>query len=176
MLLQEEKYLLKWLSQYGAMTRAQAIKMLRKPEEKTAEKIIRNLVREQRIAELCKGEILAMDELCKVNNKTVIALWVMLQFIDKVNPFDHYPATHPSQLFFLKENVGYEVVVLFEGEESLAMLLPRSSANKFIIVVENVGMIARVSLPNKPCVFAILEYQENAEPIVRFFTEGTEDE
>lgn len=176
MLLEDERYLLKWLSQYGAMTRAQAIKMLRKPEEKTAEKIIRNLVREQRIAELCKGEILAMDELCKVNNKTVIALWVMLQFIDKVKPLDHYPATHPSQLFFLKENVGYEVVVLFEGEESLAMILPPSKVNKYIIVVENVGMIARVPLPDAPCVFAMLEYQDNEKPNVRFYTEGTEDE
>ena len=100
----------------------------------------------------------------------------MLQFIDKVNPLDHYPATYPAQLFFLKEKVGYEVAVLFEGEEYLATLLSRSGADKYIIVVENVGMIARVSLPDAPCVFAILEYQENAEPIVRFFTEGTEDE
>ena len=68
MLLEDERYLLKWLSQYGTMTRAQAIKMLRKPEP-TATKIIRNLVREQRIAELNKGEVLALDELCKVNPK-----------------------------------------------------------------------------------------------------------
>ncbi len=176
MLLEDERYLLKWLSQYTAMTRAQAIKMLRKPEEKTAEKIIRNLVREQRIAELCNGEILAMDELCKVNNKTIIALWVLLQFVDKVKPLDHYPATHPSQLFFLKENVGYEVVVLFDGEEYLARLLPEDRDVKYIIVVENVGMIARMPLPDAPCVFATLEYPENAEPVVRFYTEGNEDE
>ena len=173
MLLEDERYLLKWLSQYGAMTRAQAIKMLRKPEEKTAEKIIRNLVREQRIAELCKGEILAMDELCKVNNKTVIALWVMLQFIDKVNPLDHYPATNPAQLFFLKENVGYEVVVLFEGEEYLARLLPEDKDVKYIIVVENVGMMARVPLPNATCIFAMVEYSED-EPTVYFYSEESE--
>ena len=176
MLLEDERYLLKWLSQYCAMTRAQAIKMLRKPEEKTAEKIIRNLVREQRIAELYKGEILAMDELCKVNNKTVIALWVMLQFIDKVNPLDHYPATHPAQLFFLKEKVGYEVAVFFEGEEYLATLLPQSGADKYIIVVENVGMIARVPMPEAKCIFATVEYENNAEPNVRFYAGGQRDD
>ena len=72
MLLDDERYLLKWLSQYGTMTRAQAIKMLRKPEP-TATKIIRNLVREQRIAELNKGEVLALDELCKGRTTLVVA-------------------------------------------------------------------------------------------------------
>lgn len=175
MLLQDERYLLKWLSQYRTMTREQAIKMLRKPERK-ARKIIRNLVREQRIAEFNKGEILAMDELCKVNNKTTMAIWVLLQFVDKVNPLDHYPATHPAQLFFLKEQVGYEVIVLLEGEEPLAMLLAPSEDIKYIIVVENVGMIARIPLPDAQCIFATIEYQENSEPLVRFYSEGKENE
>lgn len=116
-----------------------------------------------------------MDELCKVNNKTVLAIWVLLQFIDKINPMDHYPATHPSQLFFLKENVGYEVVVLFEGEESLAMLLQPSEDVKYIIVVENVGMIVRVPIPEAKCIFATVEYQENASPLIRFYSEGEND-
>ena len=172
MLLQDERYLLKWLSQYGVMTRVQAVKMLQKPD-KISEKIIRNLLRERRIAELYKGEYLAMDELCKVNNKMILAVWVLLQFIDKVEPMSHYPATHPSQLFFLKENVGYEVVVLYEGEESLAMLLQQSDEVKYIIVVENIGMVARVPLPDAPCIFAMVENQDNAEPIVRFYKEET---
>ena len=172
MLLQDERYLLKWLSQYGVMTREQAVKMLQK-DDRIAEKIIRNLLREQRIAELFRGEYLAMDELCKVNNKMILAIWVLLQFIDKVEPMSHYPATMPSQLFFLKDNVGYEVVVLFEGEENLAMLLQPNDDVKYIIVVENVGMIARMPIPDSTCIFATVEYQDNAEPIVRFYKEDT---
>ena len=166
MLLEDERYLLKWLSQYGTMTRAQAIKMLRKPEP-TATKIIRNLVREQRIAELNKGEVLALDELCKVNPKMDTAIWILLQFVDKVRPL--------SQLFFLKENVGYEVVVLLDGEESFARLLPASQEVKYIFVVEDVDMITRIPLPEARCIFATVAYQENAEPIVRFYSEGKQD-
>lgn len=38
MLLTDEQYVVKWLSQYGALPRAQIIKMLQKPPQ-TAEKI-----------------------------------------------------------------------------------------------------------------------------------------
>lgn len=45
MLLTDEQYVVKWLSQYGALPRAQIIKMLQKPPQ-TAEKILRNLKRQ----------------------------------------------------------------------------------------------------------------------------------
>ena len=44
-LLTDEQYVVKWLSQYGALPRAQIIKMLKKPPQ-TAEKILRNLKRQ----------------------------------------------------------------------------------------------------------------------------------
>ena len=50
MLLTDEQYVVKWLSQYGALPRAQIIKMLKKPPQ-TAEKILRNLKRQMRIAD-----------------------------------------------------------------------------------------------------------------------------
>jgi hypothetical protein len=153
------------------MTRAQVIKMLQKPEQ-TALKIIRNLVREQRIAELYNGDILAIDELCKVNGKMDMAIWVLAQFADKVKPLAHYPATYPSQLFFLKQNMGYEVVVLLAGEEHLARLLPASTEVKYIFVVESVEMITRIPLPEATCLFATVEHQEHGEPLVHFYSEG----
>ena len=41
-LLTDEQYVVKWLSQYGALPRAQIIKMLQKPPQ-TAEKIVAQL-------------------------------------------------------------------------------------------------------------------------------------
>ena len=54
MLLTDEQYVVKWLSQYGALPRAQIIKMLQKPPQ-TAEKILRNLKRQMRIADVSGG-------------------------------------------------------------------------------------------------------------------------
>ena len=42
MLLKDEQYVVKWLSQYGALPKTQLIRMLQKPPQ-TAERIIKNL-------------------------------------------------------------------------------------------------------------------------------------
>ena len=44
MLLQDEQYVIKWLSQYGALEYEQVLRLLNKPVS-TAEQIIRNLKR-----------------------------------------------------------------------------------------------------------------------------------
>ena len=122
MLLTDEQYVVKWLSQYGALPRAQIIKMLQKPPQ-TAEKILRNLKRQMRIADVSGGYYIGLDPMCQPDQRMILAIWVLLRFIDKVEPMAHYPAVYPSQLFFLKENVGYEIVVLYDGEQNLLKLL-----------------------------------------------------
>ena len=46
MLLQDEQYIIKWLSQYGTLTKTQVIRLLKDKPVSTAEKIIRNLKRD----------------------------------------------------------------------------------------------------------------------------------
>lgn len=118
MLLQDEQYIIKWLSQYGTLTKTQVIRLLKDKPVSTAEKIIRNLKRDMRITDV-GGYYLALDEMCKPDQRLIIAVWVLLQFIDQVEPLAHYPAVYPAQIFFLKENVGYEIVVLYDGEQHL---------------------------------------------------------
>ena len=138
MLLQDEVYIVKWLSQYGALPKSQLMNMLQKPKN-TAEKIIKNLKRDGRIADVGGGYYIGLDTLCRPDQRTIIAVWVLLKFIESVEPMAHYPAVYPSQLFFLKENTGYEIVVLYEGEESLLKLLQPSEDLKYIIVLRIVG-------------------------------------
>ena len=102
-LLTDEQYVVKWLSQYGALPRAQIIKMLQKPPQ-TAEKILRNLKRQMHIADVSGGYYIGLDPMCQPDQRMILAIWVLLRFIDKVEPMAHYPAVYPSQLFFLKEN------------------------------------------------------------------------
>lgn len=52
MLLKDEQYIIKWLSQYGPLPKAQVIRLLRDKTPETAEKIIRSLKRQMRITDV----------------------------------------------------------------------------------------------------------------------------
>ena len=171
MLLTEEQCVIKWLSQYGALPKTQVIRLRRDKTPETAEKILRNLKRSLRIADVGGGYYLGLDAYCKPDQRMILAVWVLLKFIDSVDPMAHYPATYPSQLFFLKENTGYEIVVLYEGEQHLAKLLHPQADLKYIFVVPNLQMASCLVLPRAPCLFATVGFQGEKEPQVHFFAE-----
>ncbi len=170
MLLTEESYVVKWLSQYGALTKTQIIKMLQKPPQ-TAEKILRNLKKQMQVADVAGGYYIGLDSMCQPDQRIILAVWVLLKFIDNVEPMAHYPAVYPSQLFFLKENIGYEIVVLYEGEENLLRLLQPQDDLKYIVVVPHISMAAKVHLPSVPCLFATVDFRGEEEPAVVFYSE-----
>lgn len=84
---------------------------------------------------------------------------------------EQYPATYPSQLFFLKEGMGYEIVVLYEGEQHLARLLQPQEELKYIFVLPHSGMAQELILPNAPCLFSSVDYEGRDIPTVRFYAE-----
>ena len=171
MLLQDEQYIIKWLSQYGTLTKTQVIRLLKDKPVSTAEKIIRNLKRDMRITDV-GGYYLALDEMCKPDQRLIIAVWVLLQFIDQVEPLAHYPAVYPAQIFFLKENVGYEIVVLYDGEQHLMRLLqPQEDDLKYIIVVPHISMAQSLYVPKVPCLYATVDFEGREEPHITFYSE-----
>lgn len=99
MLLQDEQYVIKWLSQYGALTKTQVIRLLRDKSPQTAEKIIKNLKKQLFISDVAGGYYVGLDPMVQPDQRIILAVWVLLQFIDKVEPMAHYPAVYPSQLF-----------------------------------------------------------------------------
>lgn len=172
MLLDDERHVIKWLSQYGALTKTQVIRLLRDKTQETAEKILRNLKREHQISDVAGGYYLALDGLCKPDQRTILAVWVLLRFIDYVDPMAHYPAVYPSQIFFLKENTGYEIVVLYDGEQHLSKLLqPQDDEMKYIFVLPNIAMASQMMLPKAPCLFATVNFAGQEEPDITFYTE-----
>ena len=78
MLLQDEIHVVKWLSQYGALPKSQIMRMLQKPKN-TAEKILKNLKREAMIADVSGGYYLGLDSLCRPDQRTIMAVWVLLK-------------------------------------------------------------------------------------------------
>lgn len=170
MLLQEERYVIKWLSQYGALQKAQLIKMLRKPPN-TAERILKRMKKDMRIDNVSGGYYIGLDSMARPDQRTILAVWVLLRFIEQVDPMAHYPATYPSQLYFLKGNMGYEIVVLNEGEESNLRLLQPDEELKYIIVLPHISMAEGLRLPRAPCLFATVDYQGGEEPEVTFYSQ-----
>ena len=173
MLLKEEQYVVKWLSQYGALPKTQLTKMLQKPPQ-TAERIIKNLKKQMRAADVGGGYYVGVDSLCRPDQRTILAVWVLLKFIDYVDPMAHYPAVCPSQIFFLKENVGYEIVVLYEGEESLLRLLQPRDDLKYITVLPRISMAEKLMLPKVPCLFATVGFdmEETVYGTEQFLSKG----
>ena len=165
MLLTDEQYVIKWLSQYGPLPKAQVVRLLRDKSTATAERLLNRMKRDQRIADVGDGYYLGLDPYCTPDQRVILAVWVLLQFIDRVEPLAHYPATYPSQLFFLKENTGYE------GEQRLAKLLHPQEDLKYIFVVPNLQMAGQLVLPPVPCLFSTVEFQGEEEPQVHFFAE-----
>ena len=95
--------------------------------------------------------------MCRPDQRTILAVWVLLKFIKEVDPMAHYPASYPSQLFFLKDNIGYEIVVLYEGEGSNLRLLQPDDELKYIIVVPHISMVQDLRLPKAQCLFATVD-------------------
>jgi hypothetical protein len=172
MLLQDEQNIVRWLTQYGSLARTQVIRMLHGKPAKTAEKIIGNLKRQLMISDVAGGYYLGTDPLAKPDQRMISAIWVLLRFIGQVEPMAHYPASYPSQVFFLKGNVGYEIAVLYEGEQHLARLLQPEEELKYILVLPHIQMARELRLPKAPCLFATLDYAGGDEPGITFFSGG----
>lgn len=170
MLLPEEQYLLHWLSQYEILSREQAIHMLNGKTRDVAEKIIRGLQKQRRIVYINRGSHIALDRMARVERKMAMALWILIQFMDRVDPMAHYPAPYPSQIYFLKDSTGYEIIVLGAGEERLTTLLQPQENMKYIIVVPDASVIPKVPIPDAPCLFAVLRFLDGPVPEVQFFT------
>lgn len=168
--LPDELHVIKWLSQYGALPKAQVVKLLNKPPG-TAEKILRSLKRDLEIADAGGGYYLGIDPLSRPDQRIVLAVWVLIQFIESVDPMAHYPATYPAQIAFLKGNTTYEIVVLYENEGHLLKLLQPEEDLKYIIVLPHSSMAASLRLPKAPCLFATVDYNGQEEPTVTFYME-----
>lgn len=175
MLLQDEQYIIRWLTQYGSLTRSQVIRLLHNKPPKTVERIIANLKRQLMISEISGGYYLGMDRMVKPDQRIISAVWVLLRFIDQVEPMAHYPASYPSQIFFLKQSIGYEIVVLYDGEQHLTRLLQPDEDLKYILVVPHIAMAKELKLPKAPCLFATVDYAGGDEPGVTFYAGGEKD-
>ena len=170
MLLQDEQYIIRWLTHYGPLTKTQVIRLLQGKPPKTSEKIISSLKQQLMISEISGGYYLGIDQIDKPDQRMISAVWVLLRFIAQVEPMAHYPASYPSQIFFLKNNMGYEIIVLYDGEQHLTRLLQPDEDLKYILVLPHIKMARELTLAKAPCLFATVDYTGCDEPGVTFYS------
>lgn len=168
--LPDELHVIKWLSQYGALPKAQVMKLLNKPPD-IAAKILRNLIWDSQIVGIGGGYYLGLDPLSQPDQRMILAVWVLSKFVDAIDPMAHYPATYPSQIAFLKGDTSYEIIVVYENEGHLLKLLQPDDDLKYIIVLPNISMRNELRLPRAPCLLATVDYKGEDEPIVTFYSE-----
>jgi len=174
MLLPDERNVVQCLTQYGPLLRTQIERLLYDKPRSTFDKIIRNLLREYRVAPV-PGRYLGLDPLHEPNDRMVLAVWMLLKYIEQIEPMAHYPADFPAQIYFLKNNVGYEIVVLGKDEEHLVYSLKPRKGLKYIFVLPDVSMVKKLRLPDAPCLFATVKNIGADEPKVTFYSGGSEN-
>ena len=185
-LLREENIVVNCLSKYECLKWEQVIKLLYNKKEDVAQRILVGLKKKQIILEDESGYLM-LDPRCKSDYKKLQAFWVLLQFIDKIKPEEHYPANYPSEIFFLKQGVQYEIVVINKGEDHLINMLFMENRNnsieeedstKYIFVVPSVddidnciNRIPDTALDNNQVLFATVAYAtpEDEIPKVEFY-------
>lgn len=170
---EDEKNVLRWLKTYGPLKRTQIAKLLNKDNPKTVEYILRRLRNARVIENVTGGYYIGLSKYDKADAKTIAAMWVFLYFANDVEPNHHRGGDFPGQIFFLKGEYEYQIVVVDAGLEHQLSLLSTSpeSNKKHVIVVPDEKSLekAKKYLPDTPCVFAILSYENGAdEPEIRF--------
>ena len=70
MLLTDEQYVIKWLSQYGPLPKAQVVRLLRDKSPTTAERLLNRMKRDQRIANVGDGYYLGLDPYCTPDQRS----------------------------------------------------------------------------------------------------------
>lgn len=82
-------FIVHWLTQYGPLPQTQIVSLLRHKPPEVAAKIIRGLKRQQMIFDIAGGYYLGVDPMGQPDQRIIHAVWVLLQFADKVEPMAH---------------------------------------------------------------------------------------
>ncbi len=167
MLLPEEQYIMKWMSQYRVLELQQINHMMKGSAEGFVTRSLNRLARE---GYLFKDWVYAyVEPNLPVDQKMLDAIWVMLRFSNNIEPLAHYPAQYPSQVFFIKDQSAYEIIVLEKDEAHIIRLLQPDDGIKYIILLRDINMAERLKLPNAPCIFATIARPAGEDVRVKFY-------
>lgn len=166
----EEHLIVRWLSQYGPMTKIMIKSLIHYKPFETVNRILGGLVRYRKITLIENRKYYATDRFCKVIPRMQKAVWVLIQFARTIDPRCHQIADSPSQIRFVKDKMVYEIIVLNRDDDYLTRLLHPEKNKTFIIVVPDMNFAEKLWLPEAPCIFATVTPTDREEPKVEFYS------
>lgn len=169
-LMEDERLILRWLSQYRAFALGRKFADCSTTDRALCQQACAEHEACRRIAAIEDGEYLAVDQYCEPKQRMITAVWVLLQFIEQIAPEAHWQADAPAQISFLKDKTAYEIVVLYEDEDHLVRLLQPQEDTKYILVVPNMEFANKLILPDAPCLFATVDQTECEAPKITFYS------
>ena len=175
----KEGLIKKWISQYGSLPRMQIKKMLNEDKDSSATNIIRNLVKRRELFEQEGGVFLSLDPRQRKSERVIKALWVLIDYSDRVRPDEHYPADYPSEIYFIgkkddsanSNSQEYEIIILEQGEEFKLRHLKQNQGVRYIIVVPTVedSFLSKLVVPDVEFLFATVTYGCSGEAKIEYY-------
>lgn len=140
--------LLRSISMYRVMTEQQLLQIFRGKEDKI-KNLLTHLLRQGRIFYDSKGATYYAEQRMTPDPGMIAALWVLLDFIDKVQY--HSASDFPAKLVFFASGEVYEVLHVPLGQEAMLSHLwsqqNEDDPPRRIVVVDSEAQISSINIP-----------------------------
>lgn len=144
---QEAAGLLRNITVYHCIRHDQLLRLYPGKED-VIENLLRYLVRQQRIFYNADGDCYGDVPDCREDRELTVALWVMLDFIEKVEY--HSPDDPPVKLVFFANGEVYEIIYASPGRETLLchMLTAEDDTGLRLVIIEEEAQMQRLCIPH----------------------------
>ena len=112
------------------------------------ENLLRYLVKQQRIFYNTDRDCYGDVPDCREDRELTAALWVLLDFIEKVEY--HSPDNMPAKLVFFADGEVYEVVYVGPGKEALLQhaLVAEDDSGRRLVIIEEEDQMQHLHIPH----------------------------
>ena len=144
----EATQMLNYVTLYHNIRKEQLIKLFPKSKREVIEKLIFHLQNNRRIFYNRSTDIIYDSDDYKTNIETIYCLWIVCDFIDKIE--FHSSSDFPVNIVFFGEDELYEITYIPENKEAMFEHAFNSIElnGKRIIVLENTEQITKINIPD----------------------------
>lgn len=144
---QEAAELLRNITVYHCMRRDQLLRLY-PGKEGVIENLLHYLVKQQRIFYNTDRDCYGDVPDCREDRELTAALWVLLDFIEKVEY--HSPDNMPAKLVFFAYGEVYEVVYVTPGKEALLQhaLAAEDDSGRRLVIIEEEDQMQHLHIPH----------------------------